>query len=692
MHTDNLPDKLATEIHMPMPEPSHCNLEEHPVAHAAAPSASPVPTYRYLVVEGGGVKGLAYVGALQALEQHHLLEHIEHVAGASAGAITALALALGYSVEDIKAMLPTELTPFKDSYHWLGWLNPLNAIHAVRTFGMHPGLVFLQWIKQHIKARLGHEHATFADLHRQAKASQATAARFRDMYVISSNLSTKLGELFCYYTTPNFPIAEAVRMSMAIPLFFEPKTYQKDAQGHFIYQQDLPVEDKYGHMYVDGGLIQNFPLNLFDREGIPNAEVLGLRVDSPAEIKALRQLQPPVGEAIKKRFRPVSSYIAYGEALLGTAMNAQTKGHIENNFRTVYIDIGDIKTTQFDVTEQEKATMIKSGYAAVNAFLASRKHKHAPYRMGQQLAADWQRLQKQDRYHIYHKADTIAYQGRFIQLVFNLKQQETVWSLQKRVGAYGERLQKSVDVLAISHGKYPLAQGGQQVMTLEVNPALLQELQKWLGKNQAQNKLTSDWIAEDRLIMLQQQRTQGFKPGWMHLHHAGPESAQQLYALAASNDIEGVKALLARKVTLDYQDEAGNNALFIAISKGHRQMVRLLLDYPLTDKTRTNHQGDTALHIAARAKEEDPHGELIGLLAMRMKEVIDSQNKAGYTPLMEAAEIDHREAVERLIAYGTNPLKQDNEGHTALDKARSKGHVAMATYLSQVAQRPQFSL
>ena len=61
--------------------------------------------FRNLVFEGGGVKGLAYAGATRVLEERGILKDIQRVAGASAGAINALLMALGYSSDEQLAIL-----------------------------------------------------------------------------------------------------------------------------------------------------------------------------------------------------------------------------------------------------------------------------------------------------------------------------------------------------------------------------------------------------------------------------------------------------------------------------------------------------------------------------------------------------------------------------------------------------------
>ena len=61
--------------------------------------------FKNLVFEGGGVKGIAYVGALEVLEREGILKNIERVAGTSAGAMVAVLVALGYTPKEISDIL-----------------------------------------------------------------------------------------------------------------------------------------------------------------------------------------------------------------------------------------------------------------------------------------------------------------------------------------------------------------------------------------------------------------------------------------------------------------------------------------------------------------------------------------------------------------------------------------------------------
>ena len=61
--------------------------------------------FRNLVFEGGGVKGVAYIGALKVLEEKGILGQIQRIGETSAGAINAVLLALGYTGEEILPIL-----------------------------------------------------------------------------------------------------------------------------------------------------------------------------------------------------------------------------------------------------------------------------------------------------------------------------------------------------------------------------------------------------------------------------------------------------------------------------------------------------------------------------------------------------------------------------------------------------------
>lgn len=315
--------------------------------------------FRNLVFEGGGVKGIAYAGALQVLDEKKILEHIKRVGGTSAGAINAVLLGLGYSIKEV-----TDILNGLDCHNFLddSWGVVRNTERLVSEFGWYKGDFFRGWIASIIKDKTGNPDATFNDLQ-----SMKGARGFRDLYFLGVNLSTRFAEVFSHEHTPRMCIADAVRISMSIPLFFR------------------AVRGIRGDVYVDGGLLDNYPVKLFDREkyvekyfSVPkyyvehnkglkgagrelspyvyNKETLGFRLDSAKEIAAFRDNAEPVAEQI-------DDFFEYARVLVGTIMESQASQHLHTDDwqRTIYVDTLGVGTTEFGLDDNRKKALVTSG-------------------------------------------------------------------------------------------------------------------------------------------------------------------------------------------------------------------------------------------------------------------------------------------------------------------------------------------
>ena len=317
--------------------------------------------FKNLVFEGGGVKGIAYVGALSVLEEKGILQQIERVGGTSAGAINAVLLGLGYTREEMERILSgLDFRNFLDD----SWGIARDTDRLLTTFGWYRGDFFHQWIGKLIKDKAGTADATFRDLRDHGG--------FADMYFIGTNLSTGFGEVFSFEHTPRVRVADAVRISMSIPLFF------------------ASVENPRGDRYVDGGVLDNYPVKLFDREKYlaendkvahlrrpnyyerhnqelkqinPNAspyvynkETLGFRLDSAREIAVFRDGAEP-------EHHRIGDFFDFAWALIGTVLDSQSNQHLHSDDwqRTVYIDTLGVKTTDFSLTDERKRALVQSG-------------------------------------------------------------------------------------------------------------------------------------------------------------------------------------------------------------------------------------------------------------------------------------------------------------------------------------------
>lgn len=321
--------------------------------------------FRNLVFEGGGVKGVAYVGALEELESRDILRNITRIGGTSAGAINALLLTLGYSLDETRdILLGLDYKNFLDD----SWGIIRDAKRIIDEYGLYKGDYFHDWIGELVEDKTGNRHATFNDLRQQG---------YSDLYVMTTNLSTRFAQVCSIEHTPRERIADAVRKSMSIPLFFA-----------------AVREGVRGDVFVDGGVFNNYPVKLFDREKyidpaelsahavateyygrdnarkpatssayIYNKQTLGFRLDTKEEIAVFRDGAEPVHHHI-------DNILEYAVGLIRAVLSVQENQHLHSDdwHRTIYIDSVGIRTTDFDLSEREKLGLIEQGKRGVTAY------------------------------------------------------------------------------------------------------------------------------------------------------------------------------------------------------------------------------------------------------------------------------------------------------------------------------------
>ena len=286
-------------------------------------------SYKNLVFEGGGVKGVAYIGALNVLEEKGILQNIERVAGTSAGAITSCMVSLRYS--------PTYIGTTIKSMNMGSFADKENIFKKEHYYGMHPGSSFLTWIKKQI-AGSGHgfdENATFKDFN---------AAGCRDLRVFASDIYTHKVKEFSFQTTPSTIVAEAVRASMSIPLYF----------NAWKFSNSEPDD----HLYVDGGMVYNYPLTIFDTDNKANPETIGFMLEDISGNKEIDEFG-------------YGHWEKYVKNTFETLLKAQVIDFYRDPndvARTVVIDDLGVKATDFNLTNETKDKLIASGRKATEAY------------------------------------------------------------------------------------------------------------------------------------------------------------------------------------------------------------------------------------------------------------------------------------------------------------------------------------
>ena len=334
-----------------------------------------------LVFEGGGIKGVAYVGALNNA-QNKLFNHdnIISIGGTSAGAMTATLLALNYSLQEMEDILKqldlkniflddenfkNEFLDIKENFHSNLLLNTFRVGKFLKQisekFGLFPGETFLNFFEEKIARQLG-KHATFRDLQEKIESGDK---RFKFLYLIGSNLTTGDSETFSHIDTPDMIISDAVRISMSIPLIWPPhKYYIRDENNERIVRPD-----KSNDFYVDGGLLNNYPIGIFDRKIITNAsdttffnyKTLGFRLSKPYKFKSF-----------KKNGEQEDLFFPYLTSLINFYFKKEEVNHVkreQDQQRTVYIDTLGLSALDFNLSIEAMDFLIESGFRAVDEFL-----------------------------------------------------------------------------------------------------------------------------------------------------------------------------------------------------------------------------------------------------------------------------------------------------------------------------------
>lgn len=310
-----------------------------------------------VVFEGAGMRGLAYSGAVAALEQDGLLPQVKRCSGTSAGAITALLLSLHYNAGAITQIIRhTNFKRFNDgAYFFIGGAHRLH-----RYFGWYRDARLQRWLKKLIATQTGNADLTFL---------QAKQQGFKDLYVTGTSLTQQKAGVFSYETFPHMKLRDAVRISMGIPLYFE-AVFMNDAGEIFQHPKD-----KTGlQVLVDGGFVANFPITLFDSTkymdtavantfAINNATI-GFRIDSEAQLQNDRTQSGLAARPIAN----LKEYLTAFYVFVLEQLNRQTL--TPNDWRrTVSISDGGVSPRIRKLSAATVARLVENGRAATHAFL-----------------------------------------------------------------------------------------------------------------------------------------------------------------------------------------------------------------------------------------------------------------------------------------------------------------------------------
>jgi predicted acylesterase/phospholipase RssA len=358
-----------------------------------------------MVFEGGGAKGMAFAGALEEFESRG--HSTGRLLGTSAGAIVAMLLAAGYNAKGLLATLnereggqsvfstflavPAGFTreevdgsvlkgllrgldlPLVGSAteEWLAdqlllSLGKLPLWRHVFSFmergGWYSSEPLVKWLRRKLNeggvGKLGN-----------STLSEFAAATGRNLTFVASDTTNARLLILNAQTAPELPVVQAVRMSMSIPMVWEADVWRKEWGGY----RGRPLA---GAEIVDGGILSNFPMELF-LSNLPlvrsimgpqiGEEVLGILIDETMPVP-----DAPPGEA-KRGAGLVQRLLGRQRRLVDTVVKGRDKQVMESNAHLVaHLPAQDYGATEFDMDDDRRKALVEGGRNAMRVYLDGR--------------------------------------------------------------------------------------------------------------------------------------------------------------------------------------------------------------------------------------------------------------------------------------------------------------------------------
>lgn len=344
-----------------------------------------------LVFQGGGAKGVAFIGSFGELEKQNLDRDLKRVAGTSAGAIMASLVATGHKTAEIDASLGTiNLADFfdfendadkelvnrlREEKSW--YAKAFTAIkegvfnykeHSERIYklgGYCKGDKLREWLDDQYKGVTGKRWCTFKEL----KEASERDPRFKDLHVYVANpdpaapYSERIIRISAE-THPDYIVSHAVMASAAIPVVFKPQQLHVKQKDPIDPAKEVSLA--IGPKLVDGGVFKNFALDAFDHQKYQSGEPLWAAMTNRRTLGMSFKVEngAPAADGADLKATLLSIVMDYYN--IQDILNVQ---HAHDRDRTVHLDTHGVGTFDAKLTPEQKQGVKEASANSLRAFL-----------------------------------------------------------------------------------------------------------------------------------------------------------------------------------------------------------------------------------------------------------------------------------------------------------------------------------
>ena len=303
----------------------------------------------HLVLSGGGMQGVIFIGAIRYLYFENLHKNITHIAGTSVGSIIGLSIALKLTIQEIEEIILKGNQDFK-----LCNIPYKNCIKLLTDYGLSDINIFSNYLKDFI-------YTKYPDITNEITFSYLSKRFGVNLYVSVTNIYTCKNKIFSVDTTPDVCVFKACSASMALPILFEP----------------VKIDDDY---YYDGAFTNNFPIKIF--ENVPMDNILGMIL-----YKAFYETEIPDEEIV----RPKISFMFLFRQFIQLYERVRTRvvlGELIDNDKIDYYyipkNIPDIPMMNIELEKKGLRinlpidlynNMLYAGFESMSKYIIERKNK-----------------------------------------------------------------------------------------------------------------------------------------------------------------------------------------------------------------------------------------------------------------------------------------------------------------------------
>jgi len=276
--------------------------------------------FKNIVFGGGGLRCLSYIGALRALEEQGIIPHIKAYSGASAGAIFATMLSIGYTHAELKDFIKS----FEYEY-----VRDIQIFGINENFGLDTGNKMERFLQLMIRRKTGKLELTFKEHYDLTKIK---------LFINSVCINDRTLHYFNVDTHPNMPIHVALRMSISLPPLISP----------------IKWENK---VYVDGGLLDNIPVSVFNTE---QEQTLIIKIEKY--------------EAQSQNIPDFETYcLAVIDCMFNELVRLKHKDINLDKYSIINIPHGGHSSFSFSIDKQQRKRLYRNGYTVSSTWLKKLK-------------------------------------------------------------------------------------------------------------------------------------------------------------------------------------------------------------------------------------------------------------------------------------------------------------------------------